>query len=95
MQLDIPVQERVAGLILGLAAGDKNGGPIRMALRLAGSLDRLQKFDAQDVGNCYLEWFTKEGFDTGPIAAAVAYFLFYFTCTFLHYSLYIFSYYPD
>ncbi len=71
MQSFVSVQERVAGLILGLAAGDKNGGPIRMALRLAGSLDRLRTFDAQDVGNCYLEWFTKEGFDTGPIAAAV------------------------
>lgn len=32
------VTDRVRGVLLGLAAGDRNGGPTRLALRLSGSL---------------------------------------------------------
>jgi ADP-ribosylglycohydrolase len=65
------VQDRVEGVLIGLAAGDRNGGPIRMALRLAESLVALGRFDCADVLQRYLAWWNEGGFDTGPIAAQV------------------------
>ncbi len=35
---EFPAKDRAEGILLGLAAGDRNGGPIRMAVRLAESL---------------------------------------------------------
>ncbi len=64
-------QDRVEGILLGLAAGDRNGGPIRMALLLAESLAALKRFDREDVLRRYLDWWHREGFDTGPIVAEV------------------------
>jgi hypothetical protein len=43
------VEDRCRGALLGLAAGDRNGGPIRMAARLAESLRELGWFDPQDI----------------------------------------------
>jgi len=64
-------KDRVQGILLGLAAGDRNGGPIQMALLLAESLAALHTFDPDDVFRRYLEWWKKDGFDTGPTAEAV------------------------
>jgi len=64
-------RDRVKGVLLGLAAGDHNGGPIRMALQLANSLVALQRFDATAILQGYLTWWQNGGFDTGPIAAQV------------------------
>ena len=33
------LEERIHGLLFGLASGDKNGGPFRMAVRLCESLN--------------------------------------------------------
>jgi hypothetical protein len=63
--------DRVRGVLLGLAAGDRNGGPIRMACELAASLEGLGRFDPEDIGARYLVWWRREGFDTGPVAAGV------------------------
>jgi ADP-ribosyl-[dinitrogen reductase] hydrolase len=57
--------------LLGLVAGDRNGGPQRLALRLAESLVARQRFEPEDVLERYLQWWRAGGFDTGPIAAAV------------------------
>ncbi|MFL5802154.1 MAG: ADP-ribosylglycohydrolase family protein [Roseiflexaceae bacterium] len=65
------VQDRVEGILVGLAAGDRNGGPIRMALRLAESLVALQRFDRADILQRYLAWWNEGGFDSGPVAAQV------------------------
>lgn len=65
------LQDRAAGVLLGLAAGDRVGGPIRMALRLAESLVDRGGFDATDVGARYLAWWREGAFDTGPTAADV------------------------
>ncbi len=65
------IQDRVKGIFIGLAAGDKNGGPIRMALRLAQSLHGRNAFDVVDIGERYLAWWRQGGFDTGPVAAKV------------------------
>ena len=41
--------DRCRGVLLGLAAGDHNGGPIRLAVRLAESLHQRGTFDPADA----------------------------------------------
>jgi ADP-ribosyl-[dinitrogen reductase] hydrolase len=65
------IRDRVQGILLGLAAGDRNGGPIRMAVRLAESLVELRRFDPQDILDRYLAWWRDDAFDTGPTTAQV------------------------
>lgn len=59
------------GVLLGLAAGDKNGGPIQMALCLAESLAEQGRFDLESISQGYFKWWAREGFDTGPTAEGV------------------------
>jgi len=65
------VRDRVSGLLWGLAAGDRNGGPIRMALRLAESLLQYNTYNRKDVIDRYYKWFKgpphdeEKSFDTG------------------------------
>ncbi len=66
-----PTQRRVAGTLLGLAAGDRVGGPIRMAQLLAQSLIARRTLDLPDVGQRYLAWWQVRGFDTGPTTGQV------------------------
>lgn len=63
--------DRVVGVLLGLAAGDRNHGPINMAVRLAESLIAQRRFDPEDIGARYLQWWREGAFDTGPTAARV------------------------
>jgi ADP-ribosylglycohydrolase len=65
------VEDRVTGVLLGLAAGDRNGGPVRMALAVAESLRDRGTFDADDIGERYLQWWREGAFDTGATAARV------------------------
>ena len=65
------VEDRVSGVLIGLVAGDRNGGPTQMAIRLAESLQALDKFDIEDVGRRYLSWWREGAFDTGPTTARV------------------------
>lgn len=65
------IQDRITGTLIGLAAGDRIGGPLRMALCLADSLIKQQKFDAVHVFETYRTWYFNGGFDTGPTAAKV------------------------
>lgn len=67
----IAIGDRVIGVLLGLAAGDFNGGPIRMAVRLAESLSERGAIDTDDVLARYLDWYQKVAFDTGPVAENV------------------------
>jgi ADP-ribosyl-[dinitrogen reductase] hydrolase len=62
------VKDRCQGVLLGLAAGDRNGGPIRMAVRLAESLLELGRFDPADTVGRYLRWWREGAFDTGPVS---------------------------
>ena len=56
----------------GLAAGDRNGGPVRLATLLHQSLiDANSQFDEQNVFDSYANWYWKEGFDTGPTMGRV------------------------
>src|SRR6516165_6191701 len=62
------VQDRCRGVLLGLAAGGRNGGPVRRAVRLAESLLELGRFDPQDIVGRYLRWWREGAFDTGPVS---------------------------
>lgn len=64
--------DRVRGILLGLYAGDRNGGPIRMALELSEYLLACgSRFRPGDLMQRYVSWFLGEGFDTGPVAERV------------------------
>ena len=65
------IRDRIDGVLFGLAAGDRNGGPLKMTLCLAESLLAKGRFDLEDVGIRYLNWWPSGGFDTGPTAEAV------------------------
>src|ERR1041384_762887 len=62
-------EDRCRGVLVGLAAGDRIGGPIRMALRLAESLRGLGRVDPADVLGRDRAWWRQGAFDTGPVSA--------------------------
>lgn len=62
---------RAVGSLMALARGDRNGGPLRMALRLAESLVDCQRFDPKDALGRYLTWWHEDGYDSGPTAGRV------------------------
>lgn len=62
---------RLAAIVAGQRRGDAIGGPTTMAGLLLASVESLGRFDATDVLARYLDWWKREGFDTGPVAAAV------------------------
>jgi len=61
-------EDRCRGVLIGLAAGDKIGGPIRMAMRLAESLVACGGFNSFDILERYLAWWREGAFDTGPVS---------------------------
>jgi ADP-ribosylglycohydrolase len=61
-------EDRCQGVLVGLAAGDRIGGPIRMAVRLAECLLEVGRFDAANVLARYLAWWREGAFDTGPVS---------------------------
>jgi len=63
--------DRLKGVLLGMAAGERNGGPTCMALELADSLIELKRFDADDILHRYLNWWQLDGFDAGTISSQV------------------------
>ena len=63
--------DRCRGVLLGLAAGDLNGSPTRMALRLADSLLDCGGFDSADISRRYVQWRRVDGVDTGPTSGRV------------------------
>lgn len=60
--------DRARGVLVGLAAGDRIGGPVRMAVRVAESLADRGGFDPADILARYLDWLRDGAFDTGPVA---------------------------
>lgn len=61
-------EDRCRGILVGLAAGDQIGGPIRMAVRLAESLVVCGGFNRFDILERYLVWWREGAFDTGPVS---------------------------
>jgi len=64
-------ETKALNVLLGLAAGDRIGGPLQMALCVAESLAERRGFDSDDILARYLDWWRTEGFDTGPTAGEV------------------------
>ncbi len=64
-------RDRVAGVLWGLAAGDRIGGPTYMAVCLGESLIDCQSFNLDDISSRYLTWWRDGAFDTGPTTARV------------------------
>lgn len=60
------VRDRVDGILLGLAVGDRNGGPIRMAVRLAESLVARGDVDIDDIAVRYFDWCLRHWTHRGP-----------------------------
>lgn len=67
----IKIQNRITGVLYGLTAGDRIGGPLRMALCLSRSLIEKRGFDLENIFSTYSNWYHEAGFDTGPTAARV------------------------
>jgi len=65
------IADRCHGVLLGLAAGDRNGGPTELAVLLAESLAVRRAFDGEDVLARYAARWRAGGFDAGPVAAEV------------------------
>ena len=66
--------DRAAGLLIGLIVGDKNLGPMHMALMVAESLEKNKKFNKLDIFSSYLDWFENKGEgsdDTGVVGLKV------------------------
>jgi ADP-ribosylglycohydrolase len=67
----LTIEDRCRGALLGLAAGDRNGGPIELAVRFAESLAERGAFESHDVLARYVAWWRDGAFDTGTVAAMV------------------------
>jgi ADP-ribosyl-[dinitrogen reductase] hydrolase len=65
---DTTAADHCRGVLVGLAAGDRIGGPIRMAVRLAESLQDCADFNPADILSRYLAWWRQGAFDTGPVS---------------------------
>ena len=65
---DITAEDRCRGVLIGLAAGDRIGGPIRMAVRLAESLLDCGGFNPSKILERYLTWWREGALDTGPVS---------------------------
>lgn len=64
-------EQRIRGCLYGLAAGERNGGPVRMALRVGQSLAAHRGFDAEDIFSRYRNWWQDGAIDTGNVFAMV------------------------
>ncbi|PRP83307.1 hypothetical protein PROFUN_09519 [Planoprotostelium fungivorum] len=77
MQVDDPRRDRCRGVLLGLASGDRNGGPMRMSIRLVESLLANTSYQQSDVIERYYNWFRgpphdeEKCFDTGGVFDSV------------------------
>lgn len=71
VRLASQLQEKVKGVILGLAAGDRIGGPTKMATLLGESLVENSSFIANDVWGKYNSWWLTDGFDVGNVSEKV------------------------
>lgn len=62
------MNNRVRGVLLGLVAGDRIGGPGQLAMNLAESLLENNGFNNKDIEARYLNWWRQDGYDSGPTA---------------------------
>lgn len=70
-QSEASIEERIRGCLFGLAAGERNGGPVRMVLRVGQSLVERGGFDPEDIFSRYRDWWKEGAIDTGNVFAGV------------------------
>lgn len=71
MEYSFNEADRRYGVLVGLAAGDKNGGPTQIALTLWSSLKACKGYCEDHVKEMYITWWKKDGWDCGPTFDAV------------------------
>ena len=59
------VADKAVGCLIGLMAGDDNGGPTSMMMKNLEVITSTRTLMVQYFGNGYLEWFKDDGFDAG------------------------------
>jgi len=65
------ILDRATGCLVGLVAGDDNGGPTAMMLRVLEYIAYNKPWGMIDVERQYLEWFREDGFDAGLVTHKV------------------------
>ena len=65
------VINRAKGCLLGLIAGDDNGGPTAMMLKNLSVMTQTKTLMPQHFGKGYLEWLREDGFDAGVVTNKV------------------------
>ena len=67
--------DRTKGMLVGIAAGDRNGGPVQMCCCLAESLAMCKRYRPAHVFISYLRWWGRgtgvDAWDTGPTSGSV------------------------
>lgn len=65
------VADKAVGCLIGLMAGDNNGGPTAMMLKNLETIASTRTMMVQHFGSGYLEWFKDDGFDAGLVTHKV------------------------
>ena len=63
--------DRAIGCLVGLIAGDDNGGPTAMMMKNLGTVAHTSTLMPQYFGKGYLEWFKEDGYDAGLVTHKV------------------------
>ena len=73
MTRDPATADRCRGVLLGLAAGDRNGGPTEFAVCLAESLAERRAFDRDDMLQAAVYFVTADASFDAALAASLAF----------------------
>ena len=65
------VKDRAVGCLMGMLAGDDNGGPTAMMMKNLKTIAHTKTLMTQYFGKGYLEWFKKDGYDAGLVTHKV------------------------
>jgi len=65
------IGDRAKGCLVGLVAGDDNGGPTAMMMKVLNSFFGKKVVDIEGIGRLYLEWFKEDGYDAGLVTHKV------------------------
>ena len=63
--------DRAIGCLVGLIAGDDNGGPTAMMMKNLETVAHTRTLMPQYFGKGYLEWFKEDGYDAGLVTHKV------------------------
>jgi len=64
-------KDNAIGCLVGLIAGDDNGGPTAMMMSILDYIAFNKAWNVNGVGKRYLEWFNEDGYDAGLVTHKV------------------------